>query len=88
MTEQTKDKFCGAILAIALGGLLILALSGCVNSTVDFSPSASLGFSGYNRSGVVETVAQQGATNGVHETWTDAQGGGQVAADVAIPVSP
>ena len=83
-----SERFICAILVLMVGGFLVLGLYGCINSQVDFSPSASLGFSGYNRSGVVETVAQQGATNGVHETWTDAQGGGQVAADVAIPIKP
>ena len=86
MTEQTKDQFCGAILAIALGGLLILALSGCVmvDSTLALKPSMSANLSAYNRGGVVEAVSQQESTNGVHEIWTDSRGGGELDANVQV----
>jgi len=63
-----------------------LMLSGCVmiDSQVALTPSASLSVSGYSRGGVTEASAQQPSSNGVHETWTDSQGGGQVEVEATV----
>ena len=88
MSEIT-ERFIFAIILLAFGGFLVLSLSGCVmvDSTLALKPSMSANLSAYNRGGVVEAVAQQESTNGVHEIWTDSRGGGELDADVQVDPS-
>ena len=61
----------------------LLPFAGCINSHVQFSPTASL----YNRGGTVGNPGEFGAGYQTAEQSPAAEGGGSLKADASLPES-